>query len=1283
MHLKFMHDLLDETPGFEYTSSMNVLRFRRPMAVALVGFLAVAGVSAGALAATSQPEPPPSPAAYAPGELIIKLKPDASLADLAALNARFGVMVSEPVFPKTTDPNDHLAALRRKLATLTPKHQGWSWYADKESQEAKDYAARIAKEREELQQQIQAEEELIARLERRQQRAPAGVEAPALETTYLLKAPAAADVAQMAEAYAQHPAVEYAEPNYTVTIQMVPNDPYYQDGRLWGIKQIHAEQAWDHTLGDGAIVAVVDTGVDYTHPDLARNIWTNGGEIPGNGVDDDGNGYVDDVRGYDFVNRDADPKDDAGHGTHVAGTVAAAGMNGIGVVGVAPDAQILMVKALNHQGVGTSSTAAAAMVYAIKHGADVVNCSFVSRDWPRPFKDAVLLAASRGVAIVAGAGNDGWIADIRAAALASEPSVILVAATTPNDAKADFSNYGATVDLAAPGVGIWSTVPGTGFPGGSYAAWAGTSMATPHVSGAMALLIAKDLTAPLTEVRRRLLATADPFPVPPDHPIGRGRLNVGAAMTSPRHPDLAVTRVQVTDVDGDGFPRAGDMLQITVTLKNLWADAKAVSAMLSPAAGSPVTVVKDTITFGPIAIDQERGNAGTPFVFRVGALDPLHAETPMPMTLTTTADGVTQQFPVAVSLGLRQIATTADGGPMGFSESPVSLSGTVAVWADQRHAMDADGYPTKNYDIYVVDLAQGAERRVTTDPALQAFPAVGGRKLIWYDDRGNNRMTWLYSYDLATGGPERQLVQHGGRGIDSFTYFGRSIGVSETAVVWQTLVVGRWDIRAYRWDRQAVESLTDDAAVQRTPAIDGTRVVWADERHAPPGQPYADIYWDDLADSAVAQRLTTVPAERANPAISGSRVVWQDKRHGQWEIYLYDLATQKEQRITTNAGDQITPAIAGTRVAWVDVAGAPMSGHVVLYDLATQQGTRLTQLPGNTQPAISPAAVVWRRGQEILAAKIAADPSVTILSPKGGERVEAGRPLTIRWRFEDDWLPPGAEAQTLLNLKWGDGVVRTIDHGALMSKVGENAFTWTVPADFRPGAGYKIFVQIEGSSKTKLTEATSNPFEILPPFKPPTIVVTAPPAGTRATAGQPLTVRWRYDAGGAIRANATVALQRFEGGVYREVARLTTGAKLWAGETSLSSVIPATVPPGPTHRVVVQVSYQRPDGGWSIIYDDSDGFLEIVAPPNSANQPPQILYAGAFRWWGYLYAYTFARDPEDGYIYNWGQYRWSVNGAAYPGWYLFQRFGAQGPMQATVTVTDRHGASVQRSVVAR
>ncbi len=368
------------------------------------------------------------------------------------------------------------------------------------------------------------------------------------------------------------PNVEYAEKDHLYSGNLTPNDPYFSSfgswgqnyDDLWGIKKIGAPAAWDTSTGTGVIVAVVDTGIDYNHPDIAGNVWINSKEIAGNGIDDDNNGYVDDVRGWNFVGasfqspqQSNDPIDHNGHGTHVAGTIAAVGNNGIGVIGVAWNAHVMAVKGLDDSGTGTDSTLGPAILYAANNGADIVSASWGGPEFSQTIADAITYAYDLGAVIVVAAGNNSEDArDFYPAAL---PNVITVAASDSNDNLASFSNFGSKIDVAAPGVDILSlqaagsTLGPVVSPG--YMRLSGTSMATPHVSGLAALILSQHPAYSNEDVRQVLRVSATDLGDPGyDLSYGYGRINASAALgvngvleakiTAP--PDGTVTSGQLT-----------------------------------------------------------------------------------------------------------------------------------------------------------------------------------------------------------------------------------------------------------------------------------------------------------------------------------------------------------------------------------------------------------------------------------------------------------------------------------------------------------------------------------------------------------------------------------------------------------------------------------------------------------------------------------------------------------------------------------------------------------------
>ncbi len=285
----------------------------------------------------------------------------------------------------------------------------------------------------------------------------------------------------------RRPGVRFVEPNYRYAAASVPSDELFEE--QWPLADdslLGVQSAWDVTTGGNTIVAVIDTGADLTHPDLRDNLWRNPKEIPGNGIDDDGNGFVDDVNGADFVNRDGDPSDDNGHGTHVAGILAARGANRIGVSGVAQRARIMVVKALGADAIGSAETMAEAVRYAVANGAKIINMSVSGPGRSQAFEEAVQAASDAGVLMTVAAGNSGHDLDAQPEYPAGFPAshLLAVAATGRTGKLIGMSNRGVgTVDLAAPGQGIVSTAMG-----GDYEIRTGTSMASPEVAGALVLL---------------------------------------------------------------------------------------------------------------------------------------------------------------------------------------------------------------------------------------------------------------------------------------------------------------------------------------------------------------------------------------------------------------------------------------------------------------------------------------------------------------------------------------------------------------------------------------------------------------------------------------------------------------------------------------------------------------------------------------------------------------------------------------------------------------------------
>ncbi|MBK7403397.1 MAG: S8 family serine peptidase [Phycisphaerales bacterium] len=372
-------------------------------------------------------------------------------------------------------------------------------------------------------------------------------------------------VEQAVTTLAASPWVDFAEPDFVQRKVGVANDTYFS--LEWGLHNtgqsiqgqtgiadadIDMPEAWDITTGDpNFVIADIDTGMQWTHPDLDGNVWSNPGEIAGNGIDDDGNGYVDDVRGWDFYSNDNNPDDADGHGTHTAGTIGAEGNNGQGIAGVNWHCRIMPLRFLGPQG-GSTADAIDALNYAASKGVKVSNNSWGGGGYSSGLYNAINASKSVGHIFCAAAGNNGTNNDSSAFYPAGYnlDNIIAVAATDNRDARASFSNYGATtVDLGAPGVNIASCYTGSGY------VWlSGTSMATPHVTGVVALVYQRNPGFTYSQVVGKILSTTRPVSSLAGRCVTGGVLNaLGALSGGGGGGNTAPTVAIASPADGASF----------------------------------------------------------------------------------------------------------------------------------------------------------------------------------------------------------------------------------------------------------------------------------------------------------------------------------------------------------------------------------------------------------------------------------------------------------------------------------------------------------------------------------------------------------------------------------------------------------------------------------------------------------------------------------------------------------------------------------------------------------
>ncbi len=426
----------------------------------------------------------------------------------------------------------------------------------------------------------------------------------------IVRVTAGVDLRAKAAEYAAMPDVDFVEPNYIWHVDATPNDPGF--GTLWGMNNtgqlggaidadIDAPEAWNVTTGSrDVIVGIIDTGVDYTHPDLAPNMWTNDLELNGvTGVDDDANGIIDDIYGARWTSRtgavtNGDPYDDHYHGTHVAGTIGGVGNNAVGVVGVNWNVRIMALKFLDASGGGVTSDAIAAIEYAVAKGAHLTSNSWGGGAASLALQNAIDAAGAAGQLFIAAAGNNGSNTDSFPAYPASyiSPTILSVASIDRFNQRSSFSNYGlTTVDLGAPGTDVYSCSPG-----GLYRTLSGTSMATPHVSGVAVLVLSRNPTLTALELKQRLMDTVEPMAALASNTVTGGRVNAYNAVAG-------LPWATITPSSGTLLPGASVFITVTADATDLpdgYFDSGIIS-FLSDAPTGPYDVpVSLSVGTGPI-----------------------------------------------------------------------------------------------------------------------------------------------------------------------------------------------------------------------------------------------------------------------------------------------------------------------------------------------------------------------------------------------------------------------------------------------------------------------------------------------------------------------------------------------------------------------------------------------------------------------------------------------------------------------------------------------------------
>ncbi len=848
-------------------------------------------------------------------------------------------------------------------------------------------------------------------------RLPPGRSPPDLAHVYLVELAPGVPLAEARSVLARDPHVAYVQQDHDHTLDQlgpVPepipgiDDPFlYSSGSwgqsfedLWGLWRVRAPAAWAISRGAGVVVAVVDTGLDYHHPDIADNVWVNPGEdLDGNGrvddddwngIDDDDNGFIDDLRGFDFANSedadrdgdydgpddtsDPDPFDDWGHGTHVAGIIAAVAGNGVGIAGVAPEARIMAIKGFRLGESGRDSDLWRGVLYAAENGARVINTSWSCNPHcpENPLaEEIVALVHAMGVVIVTSAGNRST--DVVFNSPEHLRETITVASSGEDDRpSASFTNRGWLVDLAAPGGGpsddlnvriarrnILSLRSSADLSaefatvGEGYWRTSGTSMAAPHVAGAVALLLSANPELGYEEIRRILRESAvDTGPAGHDYHMGAGRLDVLAALTHPPLPDLRAA-IDGPRQGGRHRPGAGRVIDIEGSAAGADFASFEVSVGLGndPDAWEPLVAA----TTGPV-------EAG--LLARWDLTDVTEGTYVVRLEVTGSSGARYREFAV-LSVERNDFVRVSPPGPPAGAPS---ISGKLVVWESKRDAPEnASG--TEDLNLFVSRVDGQRHALVTDAPGEQKLASISGHTISWMDSRNELDRAEIFGCSLDKKGCGDFRVSQGEtvtlppastpRWIfwidsESGTNDLRECGVSDggcseapTGLEERTRSFLRGDGQSLVWVEPGggVGFCRVDAASGRCDARSPSSPIWPTSRMAHSGELLAWVTQVSFRNRASLQlcRFDGMTGEceplevardvgDATPTLSGNRLVWDAALGSEAsDVFFceFDRVRQRcpVQRITAHHAPQRASAIDGRRVVWEDERNGPAEIH--------------------------------------------------------------------------------------------------------------------------------------------------------------------------------------------------------------------------------------------------------------------------------------------------------------------------------------------------------------------
>jgi len=769
-----------------------------------------------------------------------------------------------------------------------------------------------------------------------------------------------------------------AEPNYPLTLAAIPDDPRYAD--QYGLQKIQAPAAWDTTTGSPDVVlAVLDTGVNYNHQDLAANMWHNPGEIAGNSIDDDNNGYVDDVYGIDPSNSDADPLDDAGHGTSCAGILGAVGNNATGVTGLNWSVKIMALKIFFNASISYTANAIEAFEYVTMMKNRGVNVRATSNSWRfvggQSLKDAIDVAGEAGIANVFASGNNdhcefvctesGCQEICRGADLDVEPvyptawdspSIIAVAASDQNDNLTHFSGYGhRSVDLAAPGLLIWTT----GMTDGTYSAPSGTSMSTPFVAGAVGLLAAHDSSLSVASMKATLINTVDVLPPFINKTVSGGRLNVARALQQPTVCAYALSQTSQTFSANAGTGR----INVTTPSNCEWAATT----------GSSFITIDAGVGNGSGAVEYSiaANNTGSQ---RSGTIN-ISGQTYNVTQAAAVAQGCAQLSPASESFtsagGSNSVNIIADenceyaatASSNDFWITVTSVSNTVVSYSVEPNPGNArTGTLLIANRTFTVTQETGCT--FSLSPTAQSFDAIGGfgsfnvttpnPRCSWTPI---SNASWLHVYSVTTGA---------GNGTVSFYLDANSSGVDRTgtiSVANQTFTVSQGHcLFSFSPTETFVSSNGASGSVSLTTPSDCAWTVFTDEdwihiTSATSGTGNATITYTVDKNLTAQYRGGKVyigdqPFFITQDTHQPGKIAYSTDLDGDFEIYVMNNDGNNRTRLTDNNAydDAAAWSPDGSRIAFQ----SNRDGHLNLY-VMNHDGSNQTRLTTTNSSDVNPA----------------------------------------------------------------------------------------------------------------------------------------------------------------------------------------------------------------------------------------------------------------------------------------------------------------------------------------